>query len=149
MTEEPADDMTDAPTDDLPPLAPPHEEEGAAGDMAEGAEAEGGQHGIFEMLRSTEPPVNPQEIGQELDIRAEWWEHLGCFFIKASGSRGTEAWMHLPAAAIILYKDMQEGQDDTGGAGRGAEHEEYHEADAGEPDDTLGGGEGMDINEIF
>jgi len=53
-------------------------------------------------LRNTEPAITPEDVGRELDINAEWWQHLGAGFIKQSSSGGVEAWQHYVVAAIVI-----------------------------------------------
>lgn len=67
--------------------------------------------GWYKMARSTTPAVTPAEVGQELDIGAEWWEHLLCMGHKASGTEGTEAWMHGVMALILLSMEFIEEPD--------------------------------------
>lgn len=66
-------------------------------------------------LRNTEPSIPPQEVGQHLDLEAEWWQHLGTGFIKQSGAAGSEAWMHYTMAIVLLLveiADLDEDSDD-------------------------------------
>lgn len=53
-------------------------------------------------LRNSEPAVSPYDVGNELALDVEWWQHLFAGFIKQSNSTGTEAWMHYVVAAILL-----------------------------------------------
>lgn len=66
-------------------------------------------------LRRSEPPIAPRDVGHQLDVQADWWQHLGCGFIKQSGSGGAEAWMHYLMAAFLLVAeifDVDVGDDD-------------------------------------
>jgi hypothetical protein len=53
-------------------------------------------------LRNSDPPISPYDVGHELALDVEWWQHLFAGFIKQSNSSGTEAWMHYVVAAILL-----------------------------------------------
>lgn len=53
-------------------------------------------------LRNTEPHLEPRNVGRQLDLAAEWYEHLFCGFMKQSSSGGTEAWMHYVVALLLL-----------------------------------------------
>lgn len=68
-------------------------------------------------LRNTDPPVTPAEVGQEMDVGADWHDHLFCGFIKQSGGSGTEAWMHYVMAVVLLYMSLQEGDEEQAGEG--------------------------------
>lgn len=60
--------------------------------------SEGGLWG----LRNTEPAVAPQEVGRQLDLEADWWQHMAAGFIKQSSAEGTEAWMHYAMGGVLL-----------------------------------------------
>jgi hypothetical protein len=68
-------------------------------------------------LRNSEPPVTPAEVGTQLDIEAEWWQHLGAGFIKQTGAGGTEAWMHYAMALMLLALSMSDADMDSDGEG--------------------------------
>ena len=53
-------------------------------------------------LRNSTPAVTPSEIGYQLDLNAEWYEHLFCGFLKQSNSDAAEAWQHYVIAGILL-----------------------------------------------
>jgi hypothetical protein len=77
--------------------------DGAAAGGGEAAEATASDAPpIVRMLRSTEPQISPEEVGRQLDIGAEWWQHYGAGFIKSTGSDGTEAWMHFVMGTAVL-----------------------------------------------
>jgi hypothetical protein len=66
------------------------------------AEEPSGKQFNFFGLRNSEPPLQPKNVGQQLDMAAEWYEHLFTGFLKQSESGGTEAWMHYVVAAVLL-----------------------------------------------
>jgi len=109
-------------------------EESTAGAEA-GAESAGAEMGEMgppddrpawvRMLRSTEPPVTPQEVGRELSLEAEWHEHILCGLVKASGSEGTEAWMNMLMGVVLLTLDYS-GADSEEEAGEGDPQEDLH-----------------------
>ena len=59
-------------------------------------------------LRNSSPPVTPSEIGYQLDLSADWWEHMFCGFLKQSNSDAAEAWQHYVIAGVLLV-DQQYG----------------------------------------
>lgn len=56
-------------------------------------------------LRNDTPPVTPSSIGEQLDLAAEWWEHLACGFAKQRNSENPEAWEHYVLAAILFGRE--------------------------------------------
>lgn len=74
----------------------------AAAEAGEEAASDGARGSWGEMLRSTHPPVTPEQVGQELDLGAEWWQHFGAGMMKMSGSDGTEAWMHFASGIVVI-----------------------------------------------
>lgn len=64
-------------------------------------------------LRNSEPQIEPSQIGRQLDMAAEWYEHLFTMFLKASESGAPEAWMH-GVVAIVLLADAEFGIFDEG-----------------------------------
>jgi len=85
-----------------------------AGEAAEGAEAASEGSPLVQMLRSSEPQVSPQEIGRQLDVGAEWWQHYGAGFTKMSGSDGTEAWMNFVVGTALLVLSMTDAGEGEG-----------------------------------
>jgi len=75
-------------------------ESSAAGPPPEGAES--GKAMNIWGLRNSTPGVTPETVGRELDMAADWYEHLFCGFMKQSSSDGAEAWMHYVMAMILL-----------------------------------------------
>jgi hypothetical protein len=65
-------------------------------------EAEAGKEFNWFGLRNSEPPLHPRNVGDQLDVAAEWYEHLFTGFLKQSESGNTEAWMHYVMAAVLL-----------------------------------------------
>lgn len=63
-------------------------------------------------LRNSEPAINPRQVGDELALDVEWWQHLFAGFIKQSNSSGTEAWMHYVVAGILLADSELQLLDD-------------------------------------
>lgn len=59
-------------------------------------------------LRNSEPQIEPSQIGRQLDMAAEWYEHLFTMFLKASESGAPEAWMH-GVVAVVLLADEEFG----------------------------------------
>jgi len=53
-------------------------------------------------LRSSEPPINPREVGRDLDLDVEWYEHLFTGFLKQSGAEAAEAWQHYVISMLLL-----------------------------------------------
>lgn len=100
-------------------------------DMGDGPDADAtpDREGLYGMLRSSEPPVTPEEIGRELDIGAEWWQHYGAAFVKMTGSSGTEAWMHLVMGTALLL--LGTGDDDSEGIMPAPDNEEPEGAEDG------------------
>lgn len=77
-------------------------------------------------LRNTEPSdLTPEEVGRQLDLEAEWWQHLGTGFIKQTGGGGAEAWMHYVMALFLLVAHIfdalpeEEGSDGSEGESTG------------------------------
>lgn len=56
-------------------------------------------------LRNDTPAVTPSLIGEQLDLAAEWWEHLACGFSKQRSSENPEAWEHYVLAAILFGRE--------------------------------------------
>lgn len=83
------------------------------------ADVPGGEPGGWVgMLRSTEPPVSPADVGRDMALTEPWYNHFGAMFIKMSGSAGTEAWMHGVMGLGLLLRerageDNQQQPDDT------------------------------------
>lgn len=59
-------------------------------------------------LRSDRPDVSPHEVGRQLDLEADWYEHLFCGLLKQSGSGVAEAWQH-HLIAVVLLVDSEYG----------------------------------------
>jgi len=72
-------------------------------------------------LRNSEPRVSPADVGRQMDLQADWWEHLFCGFLKQSGSEAAEAWQHY-VISMLLLADREYGILDEG------EREEVEEA---------------------
>jgi hypothetical protein len=68
----------------------------------------GGKAFDFWGLRNSQPAVSPSEIGYQMDLQADWWEHLFCGFLKQSGSEAAEAWQHY-VISLILLADREYG----------------------------------------
>jgi hypothetical protein len=76
------------------------------------------QRKAFDMfgLRNSQPAISPRDVGRELDLDVEWYQHLFVGFMKQSDSDGAEAWMHHVIAMILLadtqYHFLSEGERD-------------------------------------
>lgn len=106
------DEFTEAGGIDGDPFA-----EGPAG--GELAEEPGGGTWV-DMLRSTEPPVTPAEVGRDLDIAEPWYNHFGAGFLKITGSEGTEAWMHLFMGGFLaVTQELQTRGDESDAEAQG------------------------------
>lgn len=53
-------------------------------------------------LRNAEPRIDPHDVGRELSLDVEWYQHLFCGFLKQSGSEAAEAWQHYVISLILL-----------------------------------------------
>jgi hypothetical protein len=59
-------------------------------------------------LRNSQPSISPQEVGRELDLDVEWYQHMFVGMLKQSNSDGAEAWMHY-VVSMVLLADNQYG----------------------------------------
>lgn len=107
--------MNDDDPDDLAEGSDPFAE---TGDDPFSAAPEPDRSPWVEMLRSTDPPITPSEVGRNLDVGEPWYNHFGAGFLKMSGSRGTEAWMHLLMGVALLFtQDLELGESENEGGG--------------------------------
>ena len=102
--------MSESPFEE--PAGPPNEE--PAGDPVDpGPDPEPGKQFNWYGLRNSDPPISPSQIGRDLDLGADWWEHLFTGFLKQSGAEAAEAWQHY-VISVILLVDQEHGiLDDT------------------------------------
>jgi hypothetical protein len=91
----------DSPFEDPPDTGPPDSEPGSDPGMGDGSKAYD-----FWGLRSDSPDVSPSDVGDQLDLTADWWEHLFCGLLKQSGSDVAEAWQHHLIASILLLDEQ-------------------------------------------
>jgi len=59
-------------------------------------------------LRNSSPPVRPADVGRDLDLDADWYEHLFTGFLKQSGAEAAEAWQHY-VISMLLLADQEYG----------------------------------------
>jgi len=106
------------PSDYTEPDSPFESSPGAAGEPHGGPEPEpepepGGKSFDYWGLRNSSPPVRPADVGRDLDLDADWYEHLFTGFLKQSGAEAAEAWQHY-VISMLLLADQEYGiLDDT------------------------------------
>lgn len=100
MSEIPNDDgMSETPFEDPDPTGDPMGS-GVPGD--EPIEPSSSKAYDLWGLRSDTPNISPQNVGEQLDLGADWWEHMMCGLLKQSGSDVAEAWQHHIIAMVLL-----------------------------------------------
>lgn len=118
-----------------PPPAAFGSEPAADSDPADAAQDSAGE---WWGLRNTEPAVTPSQVGADLDVHADWWQHLGAGFMKQSGSGGAEAWMHYVMGVALLVADgldVDVPGGDSGGEPDRRDADETEERPAVDPSD--------------
>jgi len=110
--------MSDDPTGDGVGESPFQEPPGGPADEPIGPDpaADPGPSKAYDLwgLRSDQPNVSPQNVGHQLDLQADWWEHMFCGFLKQSGSDVAEAWQHHIIALVLLVDTEYNILDDDG-----------------------------------
>jgi hypothetical protein len=110
--------MSDDPTGDGMGESPFQEPPGDPADepIGSGPAADPGPSKQFNYwgLRNSEPPISPREVGRDLDLNVDWWQHLFTGFFKQSGSDSAEAWQHYVISMILLVDQEHGILDDDG-----------------------------------